>query len=101
MKLVIKRLEITNLRWFFPDYDFKIQFNRDVVHIKLIWPAADVLFKSQNYDAYFDEIPDNFFRYFVQSSFMKPSETISLNNLLLKVKEFQRIKKFLNGVDWS
>ena len=72
---------------------------RDVVHIKLIWPAADVLFKSQNYDAYFDEIPDNFFRYFVQSSSMKPSETISLNDLLGSngIIEIQRIpadKKF-------
>lgn len=81
----------------------RYKLNRDVVHIKLIWPAADVLFKSQNYDAYFDEIPDNVFRYFVQSSFMKPSETISLNDLLGSngVIESQRIPADKKFFKWS
>lgn len=61
------------------------------------------MFKSQNYDAYFDEIPDNFFRYFVQSSFMKPSETISLNDLLGSngVIESQRIPADKKFFKWS
>ena len=81
----------------------RYKLNRDVVHIKLIWPAADVLFKSQNYDAYFDEIPDYFSRYFVQSSFMKPSETISQNDLLGSngVIESQRIPADKNFFKWS
>lgn len=61
------------------------------------------MFKSQNYDAYFDEIPDNIFRYFVQSSFMKPSETISLNDLLGSngVIESQRIPADKKIFKWS
>ena len=61
------------------------------------------MFKSQNYDAYFDEIPDNVFRYFVQSSFMKPSETISLNDLLGSngVIESQRIPADKKFFKWS
>lgn len=61
------------------------------------------MFKSQNYDAYFDEIPDNFFRYFVQSSFMKPSETISLNDLLGSngAIESQRIPADKKFFKWS
>lgn len=81
----------------------RYKLKRDVVHIKLIWPAADVLFKSQNYDAYFDEIPDYFFRYFVQSSFMEPSETISLNDLLGSNSfiESQRIPADKNFFKWN
>ena len=61
------------------------------------------MFKSQNYDAYFDEIPDNVFRYFVQISFMKPSETISLNDLLGSngVIESQRIPADKKFFKWS
>ena len=44
-----------------------------------------------------------FFRYFVQSSFMKPSETISLNDLLGSngVIESQRIPADKKFFKWS